>query len=396
MTNIKVKQFLGKWYLHPLPLDHINLNTVLYNGQSFRWKWYDHDTKCMQSQLNALLEGTPLPTSIIKIHYNSVNLSATDSSHILKLCQSGKNLYYSTPDSNIAKHIESFLTSMLQLNIDRLELYKNISKLDKHLEKLLVPHLSLQSFETLECTIMKLPPWETLLSFICSSNNNIKRISSMCDKLCEIGGETLGYIQVPVYDNNTVIDFQEKPIYAFPGCEKLLANCNENMLKEAKFGYRAKYIMQTAELFAETKKQAGFEDLSDSAFMCLNISPSVNNVSYKQAKEWLVQFSGCGPKVADCVLLYSEVSPSDNSIVKKDESEIVKLETMDLVRNWNGIIPIDAHITRIALRDFPHIIKKNNKNLELMRETLMNRFGHFGGWIQVLLFTKEIEKTPRK
>lgn len=387
---------MDKWHLHPLPLDHINLNTVLYNGQSFRWKWYHHDVKYMQSHLNTLLGETRPPSSLIKIHYNSVNLCATDSSHILKLCQNGQNLYYSTPDSNIAKHIESFLTGMLQLKVDRLELYQQISKLDSHLEKLLFPHLSLQNFETLECTIMKLPPWETLLSFICSSNNNIKRISSMCDKLCEIGGEKLGHIEVPVYENGTLIDYQQKQIYAFPSCEKLLANCDENMLKEAKFGYRARYIMQTVELFAEMKKQDGFEDLADSEFMCLNISPSVNDMSYKQAKEWLVQFSGCGPKVADCVLLYSEVSPTDISIVKKDESVIVKLETMDLIRNWNGIIPIDAHITRIAVRDFPHIIKKNHKNLELMRESLMTKFGHFGGWIQVLLFTKEIEKTPRK
>lgn len=57
------------------------------------------------------------------------------------------------------------------------------------------------------------------------------------------------------------------------------------------------------------------------------------------------------------------------------------------------IIPFDAHITRIALRDFPHIIKKgNSKNLELMKEDMMNKFGGYGGWIQVLLFTKEIEK----
>ncbi|OBA27758.1 hypothetical protein HANVADRAFT_52178 [Hanseniaspora valbyensis NRRL Y-1626] len=349
----------------------------------------------MSCNLNTLLkQDIDLTSNLIKIHYNSIRLLSTDTSHILKLFQNGQKLYFYSPDTAFVKEIEEFLTNMLQIHVDRLKLYQNISDLDKHLEKLLKPHLVSKNFESLECTIMKLPPWETLLSFICSSNNNIKRISSMCDKLCEIGGQKLDDIEIPTYgENNEFIDYQRVPIYAFPSCKDLLTKCSENILKEAKFGYRAKYIMQTLQLFDDMRKSNGFEDLSDSQFICLNISPLVKEMTYKQAKEWLVQFSGCGPKVADCVLLYSDVTLINEKEIKQEKIEEVTVETIDVVRNWNGIIPIDAHITRIAIRDFPHIIKKNQKNLELMRESLMKKFGNFGGWIQVLLFTKEIDKS---
>ena len=395
MKQLKVKSLLEQWHIHPLALDNINLNKILYNGQSFRWKWHYYDINTMSCNLNTLLkQDTDLTSNLIKIHYNSIRLLSTDTSHILKLFQNGQRLYFYSPDTAFVKEIEEFLTNMLQLHVDRLKLYQNISDLDKHLEKLLKPHLVSKNFENLECTIMKLPPWETLLSFICSSNNNIKRISSMCDKLCEIGGQKLDDIEIPTYgENNEFIDFQRAPIYAFPSCKDLLATCNENILKEAKFGYRAKYIMQTLQLFDDMRKSNGFEDLSDSQFICSNISPLVNEMTYKQAKEWLVQFSGCGPKVADCVLLYSDVTLINEKEIKQEKIEEVTVETIDVVRNWNGIIPIDAHITRIAIRDFPHIIKKNQKNLELMRESLMKKFGNFGGWIQVLLFTKEIDKS---
>ncbi|XBW34694.1 hypothetical protein QEN19_000261 [Hanseniaspora menglaensis] len=211
----------------------------------------------------------------------------------------------------------------------------------------------------------------------------------MCHKLCEIGGEKVTEIEVPVYDGEEFIEYQTIPMYAFPTCQTLLEKCDENMLKEAKFGYRARYITQTLQLFDTLRKTEGFETLSDSQFMCHYMSPAVREMTYEKAKAWLIQFSGCGPKVADCVLLYSDVALEN--IVKQEE----KSEFTEAVRTWNGIIPFDAHITRIAIRDFPHIVKKNHKNLDLMRKILMAKFGNFGGWIQVLLFTKEIERSSR-
>lgn len=401
--------FAERWFKHPKPLIHINLNKLLYNGQSFRWKWHYSNFQNQESSLLALFNEDIKPSGkdyYLKIHYNSIYLMDLNKNFAIKLAQRNNDLYYciDEKETQYKLGIELFLTNMLQLNINRLSLYQEISKLDTNLEVLLTPHFAEQDFSNLECTIMKLDPWETLLSFICSSNNNITRISSMCDSLCTIGGDKLNEMIIPVYEEDpetnikTYINDKIEPIYAFPNSELLLKKCQENkdpveVLKGLKFGYRAKYIIQTLELFIEMKKQSG--KITDAEFLLDNISPlnSTKEIDYAYAKFWLMQFAGIGPKVADCILLYSDVTTLHKIKKEESETELLNLTAVIEENNWNRIIPFDAHITRIALRDFPHIIKKgNSKNLEMMKEDMMNKFGVYGGWIQVLLFTKEIEK----
>jgi len=401
--------FVEHWVRHPISLIHINLNKLLYNGQSFRWKWHYSNFQNQERTLLPLFNEDIKPFDnehILKIHYNSIYLMDLNKNFSIKLTQLNDKLFYCIDEKEIPhkQSIEKFLTNMLQLNIDRLSLYKEISKLDSKLEVLLTPHFALQDFSNLECTIMKLDPWETLLSFICSSNNNITRISSMCESLCVIGNDKLNEMIVPVYIEDpethelTFFKDEVKPIYAFPSSELLLKKCQENkdpveVLKTLKFGYRAKYIISTVENFLNLKKESG--KLTDAEFLLDNISPlnSTKDIDYAYAKYWLMQYSGVGPKVADCILLYSDVTTLHK--IKKEETEADLMNFTKIIEenHWNRIIPFDAHITRIALRDFPHIIKKgNSKNLELMKEDMMNKFGGYGGWIQVLLFTKEIEK----
>lgn len=398
------------WFKHPIPLLHINLNKILYNGQSFRWKWHYYNLKTQKPTLIDLLDEQNIQFDSnlnLKIHYNSVYLMDINKYFPIKLTQYNDDLFFCLDlnDALYKPNVELFLTNMLQLSIDRLSLYKEISKLDRNLETLLHPHFIEHDFTKLECTIMKLDPWETLLSFICSSNNNITRISSMCESLCVIGGKKLTEMPIPVFEENPEtgeLEFlknENKPVYAFPSSELLFQKCQENSdpveaLKKLKFGYRAKYIINTIEKFLELKEVSG--KATDAEFLLQNISPlnDAKKIDYAFAKYWLMQFSGVGPKVADCVLLYSDISSLYK--VKKEEVnlELISLSSTIEENMWNSIIPFDAHITRIALRDFPHIIKKSNsKNLELMKEDLMNQFGVYGGWIQVLLFTKEIERS---
>ena len=409
MFSMSSHVFKECWFKHPIPLLHINLNKILYNGQSFRWKWHYCNSKTQKTPLIDLLDeqNIQLETNLnLKIHYNSIYLMDINKYFPIKLAQYNDDLFFclDLDDAIYKPNVELFLTNMLQLSIDRLSLYKEISKLDRNLETLLNPHFIEQDFTKLECTIMKLDPWETLLSFICSSNNNITRISSMCESLCVIGGKKLTEMLIPIFEENPdtgELDFLEneiQPVYAFPSSELLFQKCQENSdpveaLKKLKFGYRAKYIINTIEKFLELKKVSG--KATDAEFLLQNISPlnDTKKIDYAFAKYWLMQFSGVGPKVADCILLYSDISTLYK--VKKEEVELELISLTSTIEEnmWNSIIPFDAHITRIALRDFPHIIKKSNsKNLELMKEDLMNQFGVYGGWIQVLLFTKEIEK----
>lgn len=128
--------------------------------------------------------------------------------------------------------------------------------------------------------ILRQAPFETLISFIISQNNNIKRISGIIERLCEMYGEKK--------------DFG----YLFPTEERLYGVTAEE-LAPLRAGFRAKYIAD-----AMSRLQSGEIVLSD-----------IYDMDYERAKEQLKKIKGVGEKVADCVLLFgyhkTEALPKD-------------------------------------------------------------------------------------
>lgn len=113
--------------------------------------------------------------------------------------------------------------------------------------------------------VLNQPPWETLLSFIISANNNVRRIRSLILRLIDLCGADGG----------------------FPSPTQLSA-LPEEALRNAGFGYRAPYLIRTAQMVRD-----GFplESLAD--------------LSYEDAHRQLLELPGVGDKVADCVQLFS-------------------------------------------------------------------------------------------
>lgn len=118
--------------------------------------------------------------------------------------------------------------------------------------------------------ILNQEPWETLCSFIISQNNNIKRIKGIISRLCENFGEDKG------------------GFYAFPSAEKIAALTVED-LAPLRSGFRAKYILDAA------RKVSSGEVKLD----------ALRNMPTDDARAELMKITGVGPKVADCVLLFS-------------------------------------------------------------------------------------------
>ena len=110
--------------------------------------------------------------------------------------------------------------------------------------------------------------FETIISFIVSANNNIKRIQKILFAIRQKYG--------------TKID----DYFAFPTKEQL-ANATEEELLKLGAGYRAKYICKTAKLLLN-------EDVN--LWQCL---------STNALKQKLLSLCGVGPKVADCILLFA-------------------------------------------------------------------------------------------
>jgi N-glycosylase/DNA lyase len=82
--------------------------------------------------------------------------------------------------------------------------------------------------------------------------------------------------------------FEGMEFFTFPTPKKL-AGATERSLAECGLGYRAKYVQETSKRIFET----GFE------------LESLRQLPYLEAKRQLCGFAGVGPKVADCVLLFS-------------------------------------------------------------------------------------------
>ncbi|MCL2697116.1 MAG: DNA-3-methyladenine glycosylase 2 [Oscillospiraceae bacterium] len=116
--------------------------------------------------------------------------------------------------------------------------------------------------------LLRQEPFETLISFIISQNNNIPRIAGIIERLCKnFGGRTA--------ENH----------FAFPSAG-VLADAD---LSAIGAGYRAGYINDAAR-----KVQNGEIDLS-----------LLYEMQIDEAKAELLKIKGVGEKVADCVLLFA-------------------------------------------------------------------------------------------
>ncbi len=125
--------------------------------------------------------------------------------------------------------------------------------------------------------------WEMLISFIISANNMIPRIMKTVESLSMLKGQC--------------IDMQEGH-YGFPPVEALAAATLEE-LQQCKAGFRCKYILGTSRLMLEGK-----------------VTPeALGGLDTDGARKALMTMPGVGPKVADCILLFSgvkfDVFPTD-------------------------------------------------------------------------------------
>ncbi|EFC48010.1 predicted protein [Naegleria gruberi] len=149
----------------------------------------------------------------------------------------------SASDSFDEKEVEQLISDYFQIdNYDIEELHEHFAKVDPDLFGKIVKYYC-------GWRLLKMEPLETLFSFICSSNNNVSRITKMVQVLCEEYGECLGEFTI----DDGVTTF---PMYKFPTLEQL-EECTEKELKyvlnfrKHNFGYRAKYIVQTVEKLKE-------------------------------------------------------------------------------------------------------------------------------------------------
>ena len=145
--------------------------------------------------------------------------------------------------------------------------------------------------------------WEMIISYIISANNNIPRIKGIIERLSKTYGRE--------------IDWNGEKYYTFPTPEELKDVTVEDYRKLGA-GFRDIRLYETVHMILDKK---------------VNLEEMQNNSNTLEVREQLLTLSGVGPKVADCILLFStlkrfEVFPIDvwvrrvmNELYIKNEDE---------------------------------------------------------------------------
>ena len=180
--------------------------------------------------------------------------------------------------------------------------------------------------------VLRQEPWECLISFICSANNNVPRISANVEDIAERFGRPLS--------------FGDSVRSTFPSADRL-AQVEEAELRSLGLGFRAKYIAGAARIVAE-----GGLDLF-----------ALREADYDEARASLLELPGVGDKVANCILLMS---------LDKREA-----------------FPVDVWIDRALREWYPgHVIRADGRPFTraAMRPWAQSYFGEYAGYANQYLF----------
>ena len=204
------------WLKLPCTATKLRLDLVLAAGQSFRWK-QNEVTKIWSGVIGGKVWNLKQDGDDISYFVHEVEKKAMPCPHILEQDNS------------------SVLVDYFQLDVDVEELFQQWCEADKHFASVSETFRGMRT--------LRLDPVENTFSFICSSNNNIPRITALVNSLCRMYGEKL-----------ETVEEEEREFYTFPSVHALASDNVEQELKDAGFGYRAKFISQSAKMIVERHK----------------------------------------------------------------------------------------------------------------------------------------------
>ena len=222
--------------------------------------------------------------------------------------QNGKIIF----SGNCSENIKELVDDYFDLKRDYEKIKEELSKIDVNMKESVNYGKGIR--------ILNQDLWETIISFIISANNNIPRIKGIIERLSEKYG-------------NEII-WNEKKYYTFPTPEQL-KNVTVEEYRNLGLGFRDIRIYQTTQMILDNK---------------VNLKELEENSNTLEVREKLLSLSGVGPKVADCILLFStlkrfEVFPidvwvrrvmNDLYIKKQDETKVSKKEIEKIAKEKFG------------------------------------------------------------
>ncbi len=188
--------------------------------------------------------------------------------------------------SNKEENLKEIIINYFDLDRDYELINKTLSKYDKKI----IPIIEkCDGFK-----MIKQSPFETIISYIISANNNVRTITKVVNTISENYGEK--------------VMFNNKEYYLFPNA-KDLKNVSIEDFRNMKTGFRAEYLVSIIKSINE-----GILDLD-----------SIYNMDTEKSLNLLISYKGIGMKVASCILLFAyqkfDVFPIDTWVKKMMEEE---------------------------------------------------------------------------
>lgn len=172
--------------------------------------------------------------------------------------------------------------------------------------------------------------WEMIISFIISANNNIPRIKGIIERMSTKYGQE--------------IKFRGTSYYTFPTIDEL-SQASVKDLKDLGLGFRDRYVFETTKKIKEGK--INLENLKEE--------------STNEVRKQLLTLTGVGPKVADCIMLFSTLKRFD-------------------------VFPVDVWVRRVMNDLYIHNEDETKVNKKQIQEIARDKFGVLEGIAQQYLF----------
>ncbi len=219
--------------------------------------------------------------------------------------------------------IQQTVKNYFDLNRNYEKIKEQLSKIDQNMKK------SIEYGNGIR--ILNQDLWETIISFIISANNNIPRIKGIIERLSEKYGDEIKY--------------KGNKYYTFPTPEQL-KNVTVEEYRKLGLGFRDIRLYETTKMVLN--KQVDIENMK-------------NNPNTIEVREELLKLSGVGPKVADCILLFSDL--------KRFE-----------------VFPIDVWVRRVMNDLYIKNEDETKVNKKQIEKIANEKFGDLAGLAQQYLF----------
>ena len=220
-------------------------------------------------------------------------------------------------------NLNELVHSYFDMDRDYEKIKKSLRKIDEHMKE------SISYGDGIRLLNQDL--WETIISFIISANNNIPRIKGIIERISKRYG-------------NKII-WNGAQYYSFP-TPKQLGKASVEELRNLGLGFRDVRVYETTQMVVNG--EVDFDKLH-------------NEKDTQVVRDELLKLPGVGPKVADCILLFSTLKRLD-------------------------VFPIDVWVRRVMNELYIHNEDENKVDKKLVLSLANDKFADLQGIAQQYLF----------